>query len=510
MNKVLTNGIMKGLLRDYIFPSLLVMVLFLTMLLYRPAEIPPLWFDEGWPLTIARNWVETGQYARFLMGNPVSGGSMVKPFSVTGPIALSFSLFGIGIWQGRLPSMICIALSMLLIFHLARKLFDPRVAFLTLFVLLFMAGPIHPLIIGRQAMGEAPMLFYLLGGYIFLLDYLNGKKIAFLGVIIFWGLALDSKGHVLPFWSVAMIFPLIVTFLYKQWHYFKLLSLAWVGSFPVYFLMGLIQKVLTNHLPLYEGIHDYFTLRTFVITPDVRFSSVMSIFLFGIPTLVGLYDSINRTWHEFKAPATNQPAYFVRLSLLSLIVSWFSWYALLSLGWARYFIPISFIGSIFLAYWMDKFLSKCKPLFLGTYKKVVLSRIKIYMGVLFLVLVVSLNFAYLRIHVITGDNYATRVAEYVKQTIDSDAVIETYESELMFLLNNPYHFPPDQVEIELNRRYYLGQDINITYDPTPVNFRYLIVGPISTMWQLYTPLLQKDQFQMIYELGPYSIYKRLR
>ncbi len=30
--------------------------------LLRLVAVPPLWWDEGWTLTVARNWVESGHY----------------------------------------------------------------------------------------------------------------------------------------------------------------------------------------------------------------------------------------------------------------------------------------------------------------------------------------------------------------------------------------------------------------------------------------------------------------
>src|ERR1041385_1891173 len=37
-------------------------------------SVPPLWWDEGWTLSVARNWVETGRYQRLLAGHLVPHG----------------------------------------------------------------------------------------------------------------------------------------------------------------------------------------------------------------------------------------------------------------------------------------------------------------------------------------------------------------------------------------------------------------------------------------------------
>jgi hypothetical protein len=44
----------------------------ILLLSFRPAQAPPLWWDEGWALTIARNWVESGSYGPLRSGQLAS------------------------------------------------------------------------------------------------------------------------------------------------------------------------------------------------------------------------------------------------------------------------------------------------------------------------------------------------------------------------------------------------------------------------------------------------------
>src|SRR4030065_111205 len=78
--------------------ALLILILFLATI--NLESVPPVWWDEGWNFTIARNWVEKGYYGRFLVGEPVPI-SPTNGFPVIAAVALGFKLFGIGIWQGR-------------------------------------------------------------------------------------------------------------------------------------------------------------------------------------------------------------------------------------------------------------------------------------------------------------------------------------------------------------------------------------------------------------------------
>ena len=62
------------------------------------------------------------------------------------------------------------------LFYLARRLYNLPIAVATVLVLLFMLPQmeIHPIIVGRQVLGEMPAMFYLLTGYaLFLLALEN-------------------------------------------------------------------------------------------------------------------------------------------------------------------------------------------------------------------------------------------------------------------------------------------------------------------------------------------------
>src|SRR6266545_829549 len=75
---------------------------------------PGMWWDEGWTLSVARNWVERGHYGRLLDGQLAPPG-LEASLVVTAPIALSMRLFGVGIWQGRLFGVLCMLVAFALL-----------------------------------------------------------------------------------------------------------------------------------------------------------------------------------------------------------------------------------------------------------------------------------------------------------------------------------------------------------------------------------------------------------
>jgi hypothetical protein len=101
-----------------------------------------------------------------------------------------------------------------------------------------------------------------------------------------------------------------------------------------------------------------------------------------------------------------------------------------------------------------------------------------------------------------------RVSEYFYHRVDPNALVETYDSELNFLLRQPIHYPPDKLQVDLNRRKFLGQPISISYNPLDFNSDYLVIGPLGDTWQLYEPFVKSGNFQFIQEFPGYRIYKR--
>jgi hypothetical protein len=117
-----------------------------------------------------------------------------------------------------------------------------------------------------------------------------------------------------------------------------------------------------------------------------------------------------------------------------------------------------------------------------------------------------LNTYYLHNH----DTSAVQVARFFNTQTEPDTIIETYESELHFLLHRPYHYPPDQVSIELNRRTLWQQDVPIAYDPLTADPDYLVIGDYARPGELYTPVIEAGEFRLLDTIGDYEVYERVR
>jgi 4-amino-4-deoxy-L-arabinose transferase-like glycosyltransferase len=102
-------------------------VITLLALTVRLESVPPPWWDEGWTMTAVRNWVERGHYGPLLAGQPAPR-VMEGAFPITMPLAVSFRVLGVGIWQARLVGVAFTIATLLLIYYLAARLYDKTIA----------------------------------------------------------------------------------------------------------------------------------------------------------------------------------------------------------------------------------------------------------------------------------------------------------------------------------------------------------------------------------------------
>ena len=67
---------------------------------------PPMWWDEGWTLSVARHWAEDGRYGWLRDGAPAQSG-LEASFAVTLPVGVVMRVLGAGVWQGRVFGVLC-------------------------------------------------------------------------------------------------------------------------------------------------------------------------------------------------------------------------------------------------------------------------------------------------------------------------------------------------------------------------------------------------------------------
>lgn len=483
----------------------------------RLDRVPPLWWDEGWTLSVARNWLETGHYMRLLAGTLVPHGLEAAP-TLTGAVYLAFKFFGIGVVQARMVGVLYTVAALTVFYLLARGLYDRKIALAALLISTFTPSYIEliPVYFGRQVLGEMPAMCFLFLGYgAFLV--LQGRHILWILVpVTFWSVALGTKAQVLPFWICSMLFPAAMLLYRRAWRSCLRFVFACAGSLiGSQLLLRSWQYLLWPDTPN-GAISGLYEVTAAVTSIPSRLFALVVLVLFGLPTLAGLCQaacSVVAQKHCLEEPRES-----VRLSLLALAASWFAWFVLFSVGWIRYLFPATFIGSIFVAAmihdWTGGFDISYTTRRVLDFRgdRFTLEAVRALLVAGFLVTSVPRTaMALYKTYVVDADSSAQQTADFLNTRTHPGALIETYDSELFFLLNRHYQYPPDSAHVQLIRRTFLYEDnTRIEYDPLAANPDYLVVGPHSKQWKLYEPVLATGAFRLLQSYSRYRIYERVR
>ncbi|HZI85881.1 MAG TPA: hypothetical protein VFD48_03545 [Pyrinomonadaceae bacterium] len=478
-------------------------------------SVPPLWRDEGWTISVARNWVELGHYGRLKNGalapRGLEGGT-----PVVASVALSFLLFDVGVYQARLVFVAYTLAALALLYYLAHRFYNRAIAIGSLGVLIFLSShaDLHPFIMGRQVLGEVPAIVFLLLGLMCFL-FAGEKSLWFiLPSILFWSIALITKAQVQPFWVMSLAIPLMVTLCRRNWRAASLLGAGLIGAYLLSLAwLQFIAGLQSMHRPPLSGLTQVIAL---ALNKHSRSAVLMETYQFGLPTLLGFcwaFWVLLRKSNHFENHTD-----VVRLAFLVLAGSWFAWYEFLSIGWVRYMFPPVFLGSIFVAAmlfdWTERFN------FASTIKRAggAIRSFHLSSGslsALAAIVLVAMSLArtgtiLYGAYVVTPDNSVMEVAQFLNTRTSPQALIETYESELLAFLKRRYHYPPDQTAVELIRKFSFGERVTIDYDPLAADPDFLVIGPTNRFWDFYDPYLKTGAFRLLQSYSRYDIYERVR
>ncbi|HWQ12467.1 MAG TPA: glycosyltransferase family 39 protein [Roseiflexaceae bacterium] len=514
---------------------------------------PGPWWDEGWTLTVARTYVERGHYGRLLEGQPAPAGLEAAP-AVTLPVAALFRALGVGLWQGRLFGVLCTAAALAFTWLLAARLYDRQVAWGTIAALLLLPGhpQLNPLLLGRQVLGEMPLLLWLVAGYACMLAALRRSPLWVAGAAAMWGLALQTKTQPELFLAVSLAAGAAVSLALGRRRSAALFAVALGGVYLARGVIGyLLWGQLAGHTLAGQQLTGLVEVMAFVPQAFNRLYALQVLLMFGLPTAGALAWALWREVLALRRGEAGSPEVAVlRWALLALAGSWLAWYTLLSVGVPRYLFPAAYVGAIFLAALLrdltggfdlratlermaaplrggrrthnagvpggaaDGYDERPTP---GWSLALVVGRWSFgasagaWLAALIVAAALPLTLlSYQRYYLSSSDRSAQRVAALLNERAGPGELIETYESELHFFLDRPYHYPPDQVHVALNRRSLLQQDALVSYDPLAADPDYLVVGQFARGNRLYQPALERGAFELLLRDGAYEVYRRVR
>lgn len=497
------------------------------------AELSP-WFDEGWTLSLARNWVTIGHYGHFSMGKPVPSTILNTGFPAVALYALGFKLFGIGVWQARLVSVVVLFLAYLFFHRLVHSLMDVRLADSAVAVSL-LAGHLHghPVFLGVQVLGEMHAVMWLLLAYWLTLQAWTKHRAWLAPAALCYALSLMTKPQVMPFLGVSLGLPLLwVWRRHNALALKRLLSLACavgvaLGGILITWNVYLRHHTLSDSISRdpYAMVRDTKTLFIYVIalSPALRFRILLAVAMLSIGPLAFL----GVIWFgstKFRCGRTGfvSPKEQIVLMVWLLCASWILWYTVLSIGWPRYLAPATFLGSLFGALWLQQcYLPRLRAMLRGSMRQSqsLLNRGKStavwHWMCLVLAPVALMTGAILpAVQAKTilqrqgGSHALEEVTDYLNAYMDGEDLLETYESEVFFLLDRNYHYPPDIVQHLANEEVFLGRDVPpYHYDLSVYRPTYLLLGPAGRLFKVYEEYLRTHVVTEVLRNARYVLYK---
>jgi hypothetical protein len=276
-------------------------------------------------------------------------------------------------------------------------------------------------------------------------------------------------------------------------------------------------QLLPGYLRATLDWQELYNVTALVPDVSVRFMALKIVVVFGLPVVIGLCYAALTIWGARTRAAEFSWQMWGRWWLVCLVGSWLLWFSLFSVGWIRYAFPILFSGSLFTAAWLHDWTAGFQwraswQAIRKVWQTQSLSRHAAQAAVAFSLCVVILALAVRAFYAMTeidDDQSAQQAAEFLNANVSETALIETYDSELFFLLERRYHYPPDAVHVDLIRNANLETKVPITYTPLPSQPDYLVVGPFTRWVGLYEPILATNAFRPWRTVGHYAIYERV-
>ncbi len=478
-------------------------VLILIGCFYNLANYPTIWWDEGIFSEAAANLAQHGRYA-FTVQSPDQLKDLDFRISVGPavilPVALAYKLFGVSLVSGRLVAGAYLALTFLVLFLAARRLWGSATGLLAV-ALAFLGTDV--LYWGRSVLGDIPALGLFLGALYAISRGLESRPLwpLFLGGILL-GLAFDAK----EFYGLAFLPPLVLL-ARLHWRDKRRLGLS-VLAFsagaalpPLAYLalkaviLGSLSGAIFHFLEQKKLLcHEFFTPLTIGRIYPESLLSLLQDPLFWLGCL-----GTGWIWKK------ETPSPGVTLWIWNFIL-WSAVY-LTAVYWHRFALPALFLACPLAAYFLRKVAARLTSGGFTPAPRWLASGFIIAVLVLFYP-VVGLDFFN---QTLTCQGTApARLVQYLHTHVPPRCLIETPEYELAFLdddhrmhLMPSYFFiesTPDRVALLNPRRQ--------PYEFNQVGADILILGSFgkSVFKQVYPPAVINWYWRRIAQVDYYDIY----
>lgn len=309
---------------------------------YRLTESPGIWYDEGFYTQTAMNLAERGtEGLQTAPGEFISARDVTVGYPLIAPVALSYKMFGVGVFQGRAVMAFFIILFLLASYLFVRVLYGRSLAAWSLALLVTFPELYGN---GKSVLGEVPGMFYLVCALLSMV-WLERSGYKKTGPYITLGLAAGLTVATKPIFILLPV-ALAVTFVLCRdsvaWYGRGFASgvavfLATVGLW-IYLQFG-AGDAFISILHYYINPYDVSAGATLVRNLRLFVTEAVPIYVAGMLTLWGISIGIRKKAEE---PITTGEV--TALVFCLCIVA-----AFLRLpGWYRYLFPATLMAMLFL------------------------------------------------------------------------------------------------------------------------------------------------------------------
>ena len=168
---------------------------------YNLSEVPPYHADENFYVTSTRNMIDSGDYITPVYNDKKR---FAKPIIFYWMVATSYKMFGVNLFSARLVSSFFASLCIPIVYLIARRLFDPKIATISAFLL---PGCYLHFQIARWAITDMTLNFFILSAFYFFIRGFqdkSNKNISYYFAYICMGIGFMIKG------PIAIIIPALV------------------------------------------------------------------------------------------------------------------------------------------------------------------------------------------------------------------------------------------------------------------------------------------------------------
>jgi hypothetical protein len=488
-------------------------VIFLAV--YHLTGFPLTWFDEGSHLHVPKTLINFGVYADYSSeGFRYYGPTVGIGPTVFLPIAAAFKWFGMGLLQARAVIVLYLLGTILVFYHLARKLGGAGLALVAVALLVSSRG-ISLLEYGREVLGEVPGFFFVAAGFGVWYGAWKNPTWLRLGVTgLLFGLSMVTKNQYLLILGPSLLLAWVANLVYYR------LTPQRVFLVPG-IVAGAIFAAWNVYMTLYLGpataSQNFAMLRqaaqgaALIFSPDLMKNALSN--LLGLNVFLGLLFPALAYGLIISMPRTPEGQQWGNLWIV--VAFNLVWYIFASISWLRYAFPALAISSLFVArffYDLTHGFSFDLPELWRSLKMKATPDSTSVLRVVFMVWLVgmvALPFAQTAKSVLFPPfNAPAAMAEYLNQYIPKNVVIETWEPEMGFLTDHQYHFPPPELLNTADSFIWMGkaspqQSYNFLETNSPP---YVLVGAFSSWVQLYSQDILTSRYHQVASIGGYVLY----